>query len=90
MTGKALEYFNAFARCCPPQPEVEEPPEDCRLLLTRRYSMRHWRSRIKLGTLIIKGTKYEPPQALSGLAVEEYFVEKNMQEDTKRSPRTLA
>ena len=85
MTGKAEEYFNALARCCPPQPELEV---GC--FRTLWYSMRHCRSRIKLGMLIMRGTMYAPPQLRSGLSVEDTPGETNMHVDTNRSPRTLA
>ena len=90
ITGNALEYFSALARCCPPQAEVPEPPALCILLLTLRNSIKHCRSRIKLGRLMIKGTRTEPPQPRSGLDVEEYLLERNMQPETNKSPRTLA
>ncbi len=84
-TGKALEYFRALARCCPPQPvDADFGP-----LLTLENSIRHCRRRIKLGMLMIKGTTYFPPQFLSGLSVEEVPMVKNMHADTNRSPSTL-
>ena len=36
------------------------------------------------------GTMYCPPQVRSGLSVDEIPLEKNMQPDTKRSPRIFA
>lgn len=86
ITGKALEYFSALARCCPPQPVDADfgPP------LTLENSIRHCRKRIKLGMLIIRGTTYFPPQFRSGLSVEEVPIVKNMHADTNRSPSTLA
>lgn len=86
MTGKAVEYFSALARCCPPQPEEA----DFEPFLTREYSIRHWRSRIMLGILIIRGTIICPPQFLSGLFVEEVSKERNMHTEMKRSPKTFA
>lgn len=86
MTGKAVEYFSALARCCPPQPEAA----DFGPFLTREYSIRHWRSRIMLGILIIRGTITCPPQFLSGLFVEEVPKERNMHAEMKISPKTFA
>lgn len=86
MTGKAVEYFRALARCCPPQPEEA----DFGPFLTREYSIKHWRRRIMLGTLIIRGTMIWPPQLLSGLFVEEVLKERNMHAEMKRSPKTFA
>lgn len=87
MTGNALEYFSAFARCCPPQPvDADFWP----LFLTLEYSIRHWRRRIMLGILIIAGTKYWPPQLRSGLPVDEDPNDTNMHAEMNRSPSTLA
>lgn len=87
ITGKALEYLRALARCCPPQPDV---PDFCGLFLTLENSIKHCRNRIMLGMLIISGTIYWPPQLRSGLSVDEEPEEINIQRETKRSPRTLA
>ena len=87
MTGKADEYLRALARCWPPQPDV---PDFWGLFRTLKYSIKHCRSRIILGMLIINGTMYCPPQLRSGLSVDEDPAEKNMQAETKRSPKTLA
>ena len=87
MTGNALEYFRALARCCPPHP-VDDT--FCVLFLTRKYSIRHCLNRIMLGILMTKGTIYWPPQPLSGLLVDDTPVLKNMQTEIKKSPRTLA
>jgi len=85
MTGNAVEYFKALARCWPPHPEVVVG-----LLRTLPYSMRHCRKRIKLGMLMIKGTMYAPPQLRSGLSVDETPGEKNMHPATNQSPKTFA
>lgn len=90
ITGKALAYFRAFARCCPPHPEDTRVPGCLIVFLTLRNSIRHCRNLIKLGTLMIIGTKYGPPQPRSGFAVEDDVLESNIHSDTKRSPRTLA
>ena len=45
---------------------------------------------MKLGMLIIIGTRNAPPQPRSGLAVDECLLDRNIHPDTKRSPRTLA
>ena len=89
MTGRALEYFRAFARCCPPHPVELEPPGCCLSFLTLENSIKHCLRRIKLGILIMIGTRYVPPQARSGLSVDEYLLDTSMQPDTKRSPKTL-
>lgn len=85
ITGKADEYFRAFARCWPPQPE-----DTVGFFRTLLYSIKHCRSRIRLGMLMMRGTMYAPPQPLSGLPVEDTPDEKNIQIETNRSPRTLA
>ena len=106
MTGKALEYFRAFARCClhdlvSPDPALlhqhsfAHPPQPVLafllgLFLTLEYSIKHCLSRIMLGMLIMNGTKYAPPQFRSGLSVEEMPGDRNMHPDTNKSPRTLA
>ena len=36
------------------------------------------------------GTRYVPPQARSGLSVDEYLLETSMQPETNKSPKTLA
>ena len=87
MTGKALEYFKALARCCPPQPD---DADGCSKSRTLEYSIKHCRNRIMLGIEMIKGMMYCPPQFRSGLSVEETPVERNMQTEMKRSPSTLA
>lgn len=87
ITGNALEYFSAFARCCPPQPV---DADFWQFFLTLEYSIRHWRRRIILGILIIMGTKYWPPQLRSGLSVDEDPTDTNMHAEMNRSPRTLA
>lgn len=85
MTGKAEEYLSALARCCPPHPELE-----LGFFLTLEYSIKHWRNRIMLGMLMIKGTMYAPPQLRSGLSVDETPGVMNMHIETNRSPRILA
>lgn len=90
MTGNALEYFSAFARCCPPHPELPIPPDLWLPLRTRRYSIKHCRKRIKLGMLMMSGTMKTPPQVLSGLPVLECFLEMNMHSATNKSPMTFA
>lgn len=90
MTGKALEYLRAFARCCPPHPIVLEPPGCCLSFLTLENSIKHCLKRIRLGILMMIGTRKVPPQARSGLSVDEYLLETSMQPDTNRSPKTLA
>jgi len=84
ITGNALEYLAAFARCCPPHPlpAVE-------FLRTRPYSIRHCLNRIRLGMLMINGTIYAPPQPRSGRSVLLTPHEKNIHKDTNRSPKTL-
>ena len=84
MTGNAVAYFKALARCCPPQPELA-----VLLRRTRRNSIRHCRNRIMLGMDIMRGTRYCPPHPLSGFAVDT-LLEKSMHVDTNRSPSTLA
>lgn len=86
ITGNALEYFKAFAKCWPPHPV---PAVFCGLSLTRLYSIKHCLSRIMLGMLMIMGTIYCPPHPLSGLSVEDFPDERNMHNETKRSPSTL-
>ena len=90
MTGSALEYFRALAKCCPPQPEVPVPPASLLAILTLRNSIKHCRNRIRLGILMTIGTRNAPPQPRSGLAVDECLLDKSMHSDTKRSPSTLA
>jgi len=85
MTGKAEKYFRALARCCPPQPCAPTPPLRWLLERTRRYSVMHWRKRIREGMAITMGTMYWPPQPLSGLFVAEPSCEKNIQSATNRS-----
>ena len=85
MTGKALEYLAAFAKCCPPHPLLVVG-----FRLTRPYSIKHCRSRIMLGMLIMIGTAYAPPHPRSGLSVLLIPDEKNMHKETNRSPNTLA
>jgi hypothetical protein len=87
MTGKAVEYFSAFARCCPPQPMLALL---LGLFLTLPNSIKHCRNRIRLGMLMIIGTMYAPPQLRSGLSVEETPGDMNMQPATNKSPKTLA
>lgn len=87
MTGNALEYFNALAKCWPPHPVAAV---FCGLFLTRMYSIRHCLSRIKLGILMMIGTMYFPPHPLSGLSVEDFPEERNMHSETNRSPSTFA
>src|SRR5277367_5526245 len=90
MTGNAEAYLSAFARCWPPQPSDEYPPCLWLYFLTRRYSIMHWRKRMRLGMAIISGTINCPPHPRSGLLVADFPDEKNMQSETKRSPKTLA
>jgi hypothetical protein len=93
ITGNAEKYFSAFARCWPPHPEAGGSVEEwCeREERTRRYSIMHWRKRIKEGIAMIIGTKYCPPQPRSGLAVAEPgLLVKNIQRATKRSAIILA
>ena len=85
ITGKALEYLRALARCCPPQPV----DADFGARRARENSIRHCRKRIKLGMLMIRGTMYFPPQFRSGLSVDDVPIVKNMHAETNRSPRTL-
>ncbi len=90
ITGNALAYFRALARCCPPHPFVPIPPAlrfECR---TRKYSIRHCRNRIKDGIAIMMGRRYWPPHALSGRCVAEPSFWKNMQRETKRSAMIFA
>jgi hypothetical protein len=89
ITGNALVYFNALARCCPPHPEPS-PPCLPSCLRTLRYSIKHCRKRIKDGMLMISGTIYCPPQLRSGFPVDEWRDEKNMHADTNISPNTFA
>jgi hypothetical protein len=90
MTGNAVAYFNAFARCCPPQPWPPPLGFDLISRWTLPYSIRHCRSRIMLGMANITGTTTVPPQLRSGLPVELRALEKNMHRLTNRSPSTLA
>lgn len=85
-TGNAVEYLRALARCWPPHP-VDSLYGARR---TRKYSIKHWRNHIKLGTPIINGTSTVPPQLRSGRCVDEPSAEKNMHRVMKRSPKTLA
>ena len=91
MTGKALKYFNAFAKCCPPQPKVlADLGSSIMVSLTLLYSIKHCIRRTIYGYARRSGTKYAPPQPRSGIAVEEIPGEKNMHCEMKRSPRGLA
>lgn len=87
MTGNALEYFNAFAKCWPPHPV---DAVFCGILLTRMYSIRHCLNRMILGMLMIMGTMYFPPHPLSGLSVEDLPEDRNMHSETNKSPKTFA
>jgi hypothetical protein len=91
MTGKAVEYFSALARCVPPHPVTELL---CPILLfaflTLKYSIKHCRSRIKYGMLMMNGTQNAPPQFRFGGPVELMPEEKNMHKLTNRSPSTFA
>lgn len=75
MTGNAVEYFKALAKCW--FPLLTSRREAVRR--DRRYSVRHWRSRIALGTAIIMGTIKSFPQARFGLEVADSPSVKNMQ-----------
>ena len=90
MTGNALKYFSALARCCPPHPPAPVPPFRALEERTRRYSIMHWRKRMRDGMAMIMGTRYCPPQPRSGRLVAEPLWEKNMQRETKRSAIILA
>lgn len=85
-TGNAEAYLSALARCWPPHPAGPIVfPFLAFKARTRKYSMRHWRSRMSEGMAMMTGTRYWPPHPLSGLLVAEPSGLKNMQRATKRS-----
>ena len=91
ITGNAVLYLRALARCTPPHPVVRETCPDCALdRCTRKYSVMHWRKRIREGMLIMKGTQNAPPQLRFGGPVLLCPEEKNMHSETNKSPSTLA
>jgi len=91
ITGNAVEYLSALARWTPPQPVAELMEPVCLLAFwTREYSVRHCRSRMSDGMLMMKGTQNAPPQLRFGGPVELCEDEKNMHNEMKRSPRTFA
>lgn len=86
MTGKAEAYLRALARCWPPHPwGPMVPPFRALRERTRKYSIRHWRRRMREGMAIMMGTRYWPPHPRSGLRVAEPSDWKNMHRATKRS-----
>ena len=85
MTGNAEQYFAAFARCWPPHPLDGDG-----FARTRKYSIMHCRKRIRDGMAMMSGTKYCPPQPLSGREVADPLCWKYMHIDTNRSAMIFA
>lgn len=61
------------------------PPFRALIARTRKYSIKHCRSRMRDGIAMIIGTRYWPPHPLSGLLVAEPSARKNMHRETNRS-----